>query len=262
MLSEERRRALKKQSLEDLARLGEPQFTDTWFPYTSGEVGPYYVQSVAIEKDGDAYARAVSGLCELAEAILGRDGFDVISGGESRDWDFSNPVAYSLRKPHAKLYKNGKILGAAISGKRVLHVADLNNEGSSVRDFWYPIIRSNGGMLKQAIFFIDRMEEGIKVLRSLNLPCDSLAPLDEDAWQTLFSIGVIDREMYKSLAQRSEDRHEWARRALRDHPEVLGAMLESAEPDTAKRGWKILDTGYPEMKTELLELVRERGYRI
>jgi len=262
VLSENRKKELRKRSLADLLRLGEPKFTDAWFPYTSGEVGPYYVQSVTIEKDGEAYARAVDGIAELIVSVLGKDGFDVVSGGESRDWDFSNPTAYLLRKPHAKLYKNGKVLGADLAGKRVVHVADLNNEGSSIRDYWYPIVKEKGGSLMHVFFFIDRMEEGVRVLNALNLPSESLVAFEDDAWRDLLSLGAIDESMYRSLMARNADRRSWAEKALKRRPDILGDMLTSGDGDTVARAWKILDVGYPHLKEELLAALVAGGYAV
>ena len=152
---------LQEEDLKALTKQGEPQFTDTWFPYTSGEIGPYYIQSVVVEKDGIDYARAIDALCHLIKESVSLD-FDAISGGESRDWDFSNPVAVALKKPHIKIYKDGKVLGSDIEGKRIVHVADLNNEGSSIRDLWYPTIEDNNGEMIHAFFYVDkRVSRGV-----------------------------------------------------------------------------------------------------
>ena len=55
-----------------------------------------------------------------------REESPVISGGESRDWDFSNPVAARMSLPHCKIYKDGKMLGAEVFRRPVVHIADLN----------------------------------------------------------------------------------------------------------------------------------------
>ena len=59
MITQERRLELQKQGLLALVKQGEPKFTDKWFPYTSGEVGPYYIQSIVVENDGQDYHDAV-----------------------------------------------------------------------------------------------------------------------------------------------------------------------------------------------------------
>jgi len=117
---------LQLRHLEALVRNKGFQFTDVFFPYTSGQIGPYYVQSAVVLNNGADYSRACK---DMARAIKpSKESCDVISGGETRDWIFSFPVAAELELPHAMIYKNGKILGADIKDKKVVHVADLNNE--------------------------------------------------------------------------------------------------------------------------------------
>ena len=57
--------AIQATNLRNLLNTGAFQFVDErtpWFPYTSGQVGPYYVQSTTVEKDGAAYATAIRSL--------------------------------------------------------------------------------------------------------------------------------------------------------------------------------------------------------
>jgi orotate phosphoribosyltransferase len=251
---------LQRQGLDDLMRFGQPAFADTWFPYTSGEVGPFYIQSIAVEQDGDAYRRAVDALCELIETRIGLDGFDAVSGGESRDWDFSNPVATMLRKPHLKIYKDGRMLGARAEGRRVIHVADLNNQGSSMRDVWAPAIRGAGGEIVHAFFFVDRLEDGVAVLDELEIPSDSVVPLDEHAWRYLRDCGYISDETYASLERRRADKRGWGVAALKANIDQLGEMLQSSEESNIRRAHRILFEGYPDYTEELLEALRRRGY--
>ncbi|MCA1809334.1 MAG: hypothetical protein LC725_07800, partial [Lentisphaerae bacterium] len=185
-------RQLQAANLQNLLRTGAFRFVDEttpWFPYTSGQIGPYYVQSISVESDGAAYAEAVAALVQLIRE-WGIE-FDVIAGGETRDWDFSNPCAVLLRRPHLKIYKDGRTLGADVSGRRVLHIADLNNEGSSVRDYWLPYITRAGGKLVGVAAFVDRLEEGVPVMASLNLPLAAVVPLDDQAWHVALDGGHI-----------------------------------------------------------------------
>ncbi|MFP4613679.1 MAG: orotate phosphoribosyltransferase, partial [Spirochaetaceae bacterium] len=262
MAREEYLRRLQRQGLDDLIRFGQPEFTESWFPYTSGEVGPYYIQSIVVERDGAAYRRAVDALCELIRLEIGLDGFDAISGGESRDWDFSNPVAASLEKPHVKIYKNGRMLGARPAGRRVVHVADLNNQGSSIRDIWAPAVRSAGGELIHAFFFVDRLEDGVEVLEDIGVPAASVVPLDGEAWRYLRERGYIDEHMYRSLERRRLDKRGWAVEALRRHPDPLGRLLTSDDEADRAKGRRILEVGYPEHRGELLALLSRRGYAV
>lgn len=262
MAGAQRLRELQRQGLADLVRFGQPQFTDTFFPYTSGEVGPYYIQSIVVEADGGAYRRAIDALCELILGTLGPEGFDAVSGGESRDWDFSNPVAAMLERPHIKIYKDGRTIGASPEGRRVVHVADLNNQGSSMRDIWAPVLRGAGAEVVHAAFFVDRLEDGVGVLEELGIPSSSVVPLDSEAWRYLRDTSYISEAMYASLERRRRDKRAWALEALRANIDRLGAMLESERDAERARARRILDMGYPEHREELVSLLADRGYEV
>jgi len=244
----------QRAHLRRLVRNGGFQFTDTFFPYTSGEIGPYYVQSAAILKNGDDYYRACHDMEGLVRRVCGKN-IDVISGGETRDWMFSFPVASVLHTPHVMIYKNGKILGASILGEKVAHVADLNNEGSSPRDYWVPAIKNGGGDIDQIFFYVDRMEDGVEEMRKLGLDSCSLVPLDETAWDILLNDNVITKNVYENLRRRMEDKEEWAMDILRSKKGIETLAKLERDPLTKNKAEKIMDVGYPDMREELLHEV-------
>jgi orotate phosphoribosyltransferase len=248
---------LQQSNLRNLIKTGAFRFIDgitPWFPYTSGQIGPYFVQSVCIEREGAAYARAIRSLIELIRAKV--PAFDVISGGETRDWDFSNPVAVLMKKPHAKMYKDGRLLGADIRGKKVLHVADLNNEGSSVRDYWKPIVERNQGRFIAAVSFVDRLEDGWALFKKMKLASHSVVPLDKTAWDILLSEKLISREIHTQLVIRMKDRCQWALKALLANPEYFKKFY--AEKATHEKALKIMRT-YAEISDKLKEIVKSQG---
>ncbi len=251
---------LQKRNLRALIRTGAFQFINSetpWFYYTSGQIGPYYIQSITIEKDGEAYAEAIESMKTL---IRQQDWqFDVISGGETRDWDFSNPLAVLMRKPHVKLYKNGKMLGADLFGKSVLHVADLNNEGSSLRDYWKPMIEKAGGTLVAFCSFVDRLEEGVGVLKKLKIPAISLVPLDEKAWELLLDAKAISPQLFKILMERMQDKEKWARKTLLEYKSFLCSFASNSA--NKEKLQKILNT-YSDIKSELLQILKEGNIEI
>ena len=245
--------AMQATNLRNLLNTGAFRFVDErtpWFPYTSGQVGPYYVQSTTVEKDGLAYATAIQSLVGLIQAQAGA--FDAISGGETRDWDFSNPVAIALRKPHLKMYKDGKVLGADIAGKTFLHVADLNNEGSSVRDHWKPIIEQGGGRLAGVVSFVDRMEDGFTVLKKLGLRLFCVVPLDARAWDIARETGFVSAALYMELVARQDNRDAWAERALLSHPDYFRRFHQ--DPQTRAKAARIINT-YTRISADLERIV-------
>ncbi|MFA5042480.1 MAG: hypothetical protein WC381_02370 [Kiritimatiellia bacterium] len=241
-------------NLRNLLNTGAFRFVDErtpWFPYTSGQVGPYYVQSITVEKDGPAYAAAIQSLAGLIRTEFGA--FDAISGGETRDWDFSNPVAVALRKPHLKMYKDGKVLGADIAGKIFLHVADLNNEGSSVRDYWKPIIERGGGRLAGVVSFVDRMEDGFALLKELGIRLFCVVPLDARAWSIARETGRVSAALYAELVARQGSRDAWAERALLSRPDYFRKFYQ--DPKTQAKAARIINT-YPRIGADLERIAK------
>ncbi|MBD3355109.1 hypothetical protein GF361_03940 [Candidatus Woesearchaeota archaeon] len=255
---------MQEVNLDALVRNNGFQFTETFFPYTSGQIGPYYIQSVVVEKNGEDYVQAIQDMAVMIRKTLGiKEGEPdyIISGGESRDWDFSNPVAYDLGLPHAKIYKNGKLLGVDMKKKHVIHVADLNNEGSSPRDKWVPAINQAGGEIKHIFFYVDRMEDGVEVMKELGLESHSVVPLDEHAWQYLQDKDVISKEVYNSLNKRMEDKQTWAEDMLRSKAgfETLANLY--GDEKTIAKAQKILNVGYLDLKEELAQRL-EKEYNL
>ena len=111
MLHPDVARELQEKNLKILSRhKGGFQFIETFFPYTSGEIGPYYVQSGVVQNNGFDFEGAVSNMTFMVKQTLGERPDDtIISGGESRDWIFSIPIAARLRVPHTMIYKDGSI---------------------------------------------------------------------------------------------------------------------------------------------------------
>lgn len=243
---------MQEDNLGILVRNSGFKFTDTFFPYTSGQIGPYYVNSEVVMKNGGDYCLAVRAVAELICDVIEPYEFDVVSGGESRDWIFSNPVALSLQKPHLSIYKDGKTIGADVKGKRVVHVADLNNEGSSPRNTWIPTIRNAGGRIENIFFYVDRLEDGVGVMKDLGLRSEAVVPLDGHAWDFLKEQNILDEQTYKNLNERMEDKDAWARAMLGSEVgrKRFKELYES--PKTCDKAMKILDVGYPDMKEEIV----------
>lgn len=206
------RRAMQERGLDILVRSPKGfQFTDTFFPYTSGEIGPYFVQAGGVQCNAKDFATATKDMKHLIQISSDFGSLDVIAGGETRDWIFSFIAARDLGLDHTMLYKSGKTVGADMGGKGVALVCDLNNEGSSPRDYWVPIIEANNGSCNDIFFYVDRMERGTGVIRDLGLFVnEAVVPLDAHAWNYLQQKKVITSEIYKNLRERRENQDDWA----------------------------------------------------
>ena len=248
---------LQRKHLEAMVRNQCFKFTDTFFPYTSGEIGPYFVNSENIMRNGQNYFEACKDLANGINLKMQRgDKVEIISGGETRDWIFSYPVATSLGLPHASVYKDGKILGADVMNKWVLHFADLNNEGSSPRDYWVPTLAQSGGCVRDIVFFVDRMEDGVGVMKDLELNAQALVKLDNSAWNFLKENKVVTPEVFYSLTQRAEDKQRWAERMLESRAGQKRLAQLFDDERTREKVRKILTKGYSHMTDELIAGIR------
>lgn len=258
------RAQMQERNLSALVSNKGFQFTGTFFPYTSGQIGSYYVHAESVTGSGVDYQRAVEDITQLI-AFTCKGKFDFVSGGESRDWVFSYPVAshpsFHLVKPHFTIYKDGKTFGADISGKTGIHVADLSNEGSSPRDLWIPAIKKAGGNVEHIFFYVDRMEDGVEEMQKLGLHSEAVVPLDQRAWDHLRRWNVVSEDVYKQLSERGhtkEEREVWARAMLRSE-KGLGRLTELLRKDSTPKIGKILLKGYPDIREEILECLKNRG---
>ena len=235
------RREIQRAGLGILSRhKGGFQFTNTFFPYTSGEIGPYYVQAGVVQNNATDYSNATQSMTEIVRPYVKPGVIDIIAGGESRDWIFSFVVARELGLPHIMLYKDGKTVGADIARKSVALVSDLNNEGSSPKNLWVPTIQRLGGQCNHAFFYVDRMERGVQVLDDMNIQHHAAVPLDANAWIHLLNLNIISQEIYRNLRERARDQDSWAIQMLTsDKGEARLAEILADETLRAK-GIKVL----------------------
>ena len=111
------------------------------FWYTSGKIGPYFINTHYIygnEKDAkellsfidsqlsdkialpenvfekvlkqyntnEIYKTVIDTMINKIKENINIEEIDYVSGGERRDWFFSNIIAYLLNKPHISIYKD------------------------------------------------------------------------------------------------------------------------------------------------------------
>ncbi len=241
------------KNIDAICRNGGLEFPELFAVYTSGTIGPYFIQSIVIEQNGQDYKYAIDSIKQLIKDNIDYK-FNIIAGGETRDWDFSNPVAYTLGKAHAKLYKNGKILGADMNNEIIVHVADLNNQGSSPRDSWVPMIENAGGYINDIFFFIDRMEEGVHILKDMGLKSHSVVQLDSPTWDYLLGTEQITSNTYDSLMERRKNKTKWAEDMLlsTEGLQKMNELLNSQDEAVRTKAIKILNNGYPRIKNEII----------
>ena len=165
---------------------------------------------------------------------------DYISGGERRDWFFSNIVANKLNKPHITIYKDLSIVVnssdfeeqiniSQVNGAKVLHIADLITEASSYIRAWIPAIEGLGAKINWSTVVVDRMQGGKEKLEAQNVQSFSLIQIDENLFNNALNMNIINQNQYEMLKNFYENPDETMRNFLISHPDFLENALKSDE---------------------------------
>ncbi len=259
------------------------------FWYTSGKIGPYFINADYLygsEQDSKnllsfidyelenedklnipshifartfehynknkIYKFVIDNMVEYIESNINVDEIDYISGGERRDWFFSNMIAYFLRKPHVTIYKDLSTIESNfnfsenddsqdIDDKKFLHVADLLNKSSSFTRAWIPAIKNLGSNIVWSVFAVDRMEGGTEVLSNDGVKVFSLLQIDDSLFEKALELKVINEKQLEMLREFRKDPDGSMKQFLLNHPEFIEESLKSDDAKTQKRVHTLID---------------------
>ena len=250
------------------------------FWYTSGKIGPYFINThflygsekeavelldfIDIEKEtkldlpkkvfektfeqyknNKIYKDTIDSLIEIIKSNINLQDIDYISGGERRDWFFSNIVAYLLEKPHITIFKDLSSVESSsdfskttntetLKDKKVLHIADLITIASSYFKLWIPTIENLGGKICWSAVVVDRLQGGSEKLSNSGISSYSLIQISPEMFSTALDLGIINNEQKDILVHFYKDPDNSMREFLLSHPDFLENALNSDEK-TAKR---------------------------
>ncbi len=256
------------------------------FWYTSGKIGPYFVNTHFIygsEQDASAllsfidesladkmtlpkkvfekvleqynnnkiYQDVINTIKNYLEDNIDMSQVDYVSGGERRDWFFSNILAHLLNKPHISIYKDlstvvsdsnfeNTELVISLEGKKVLHIADLITVASSYIRAWIPAIQNLGARICWSCSVVDRMQGGKEKLEAEGITSLSLVNIDHSLFEKALSLKIINENQLNMLDGFFKDPDGTMRQFLIDHPEFLENALHSDEK-TQKRAKLLVD---------------------
>lgn len=256
------------------------------FWYTSGKIGPYFINThyiygseddakellsyideqladkMALPKNvfekvlkqynsNQIYKDVIDTMVSTIKENINLDEIDYISGGERRDWFFSNIIAYLSDKPHISIYKD---LNAVVSdskfeetktldkieGKKVLHIADLVTVASSYIRAWIPAIENFGAQMCCSCVVVDRMQGGTEKLKEKGILPLSLVKVDKSLFQKALEMNIINEAQREMLNNFFDNPDETMRNFLINHPEFIQDSL-NADEKTAKRARLLVD---------------------
>ena len=198
------------------------------------------------------YHYVIDQLKEYIENNIGLDNFEYISGGERRDWYFSNILAYLLKKPHITVFKDVTALKsnydfstteetADLQGAKVLHVADMITIASSFTKMWVPAIEKLNGKVENSMVIIDRNEGGKDNLAKIGVKSHAIVIVDKDLLKHALDLGFINKEQYDFDCKYFDNPFETAKQFLIEHPEFVENSLKSTNERTLKRVHTMID---------------------
>ena len=256
------------------------------FWYTSGKIGPYFVNTHFVygseqavtellsfidealndkislpEKvfkkvlkqynENEIYKNVINTMKKYIEKNVDISEIDYISGGERRDWFFSNILAHLLNKPHISIYKDLSTVVSSsnfetsenitkLENKKILHIADLITVASSYIRAWIPAIRNLGANICWSCVVVDRMQGGKDKIEAEGIKSLSLVNIDEKLFQKALDLKIINTNQLKMLNGFFKDPDSTMRKFLIEHPEFLENALNSDEK-TKKRAKLLVD---------------------
>lgn len=260
---------------------------DEPFWYTSGKLGPFYINTHYLA-GGKVRAEQLLNLIEeaaqdptnlvnhlmgeflhelennqafhqlmvAAKELLESYSFDVISGGERRDFFFSLPLAYLLSKPHLSILKDGRLFysddvlsgepakeAPNLTGKRVLHVADIVTKASSFTRQWIPAIKGSGATIKHAFAILDRHQGGEQALAQLGVSLTTLGDIDERFFAQAEATGRLSSTHRQAIQVFLNDPDGYMANFLKAHPDFLKEQLARGGK-SAERAQLAIESGY------------------
>ncbi len=188
----------------------------------------------------EIYKNVIDEMIEFIKENININDVDYISGGERRDWFFSNIIANKLEKPHITIYKDlsivindstfkNEINKSEVNGAKVLHIADLITEASSYIRAWIPAIKDLGASINWSTVVVDRMQGGCEKLEAQNVKSLSLIQIDENLFNKAFTMNIINQNQLEMLKNFYENPDDTMRNFLISHPEFLENALKSDE---------------------------------
>ncbi len=174
------------------------------FKLSSGKASPYYVDLRVIPSFPDAFHEICEFYADYITAQIGQKSFDRIAAIPVAGIIFASQIAYNLKKPFLFVRKGvrmhgreRRVEGVLTSGDKVLLIDDLMTTGLTLKKA-ANAVRAEGGVVTDAVVFLDREEGGNQQLEKAGINLHSLLKVSEIA-DTLYELGAIDEENLRTI---------------------------------------------------------------
>ena len=247
---------------------------DMPFIYTSGLIGPYFINThylcggkevatevldlidAEAEKEGfqqkltkklekiyqssEIFKKTIDKTVELIKSS--EIEFDLVSGGQRRDWFFSPIVAAHLSKPCTWIYKDASTFDSPgkeikyLNSASVINVADLLTIGSSYQRAWHPELKNRNASLDYAFNIVDRNQGGEANLKELGIKkVLSIFNVDNNFFDMALSKDLIKKEQHSVLVNYLKDSNTSMKKFLTQNPEFIEKARSSNNSKTKSR---------------------------
>jgi len=176
------------------------------FKLTNRKVSPYYIDLRIVPSFPDAFKDIIDFYSQTIKEQIGTKNIDRIAGIPIAGIPFASQVAYNLKKPFLYVRKGIKlhgrerrVEGVLVSGDRVLLIDDLVTTGLTLKEA-AEAVRAEGGVVTDAVAFLDREEAGKQLLDKSGVKLHALLHISEIV-DTLFEMGTLDEESYKTVTK-------------------------------------------------------------
>ncbi|WP_301100317.1 hypothetical protein [Propionivibrio sp.] len=148
-----------------------------------------------------AYRQVIAAMTAAAKAAFPAGSYDVVSGGERRDWLFSIPFARECGARHLFLFKDQSFYceQGIKAGETALHVADLINNAASYFDLWLPILQKADVACAGTVCLNSRGTNGLERLAAAKVKVVALNSIDLGFFAKSRDSGLIDAGTYAEL---------------------------------------------------------------
>ena len=181
------------------------------FKLTSGKLSPYYIDLRALPSYPESFKKVMEIYETLLKNAIGLEKFDRISCVPTSGLLFASVLAYRVSKPILYTRKEKrthgrerKIEGVLKPGDKIIILDDLITTGKSLIEA-IEAIRTEGGIVKDAIVLIDRQEGGKENLNKKEVNLHSFMNIAKIA-NILHESNVIDEEKYNEIIKQSTDK--------------------------------------------------------
>lgn len=176
------------------------------FTLTSGKLSPYYVDLRIVPSFPEALSNVMRIYEDLAETAVGIERFHRIVGIPTAGVPFASILAFRLGKPFLYVRKETKthgrerrVEGLLSPGEKILIVDDLITTGKSTGEA-IEAVRSEGGLVEDAVVLIDREEGGAKHLKMMGVTLHAFMKISQIA-KELYALGAIDESKFQDIVR-------------------------------------------------------------